>query len=155
MSPSALKAVVTGGAGFVGSHLVDRLLADGASDVLALDNLSRGRLDFLAHLRAEPRFRFEHVDIRDADSIDNLIKGAHIVYHLAAQSTVMGGVRDIDYTFTSNVVGTFNVLRSGARHGVQRLVFASSREVYGEPLSLPVNEDAPLLAINTYGASKV
>jgi UDP-glucose 4-epimerase len=77
-----------------------------------------------------------------------------VVYHLAAQSTVTGGVHDLDYTFATNVVGTFNVLRASAGHGIRRVVFASSREVYGEPISLPVHEEAPLLAINSYGATK-
>jgi UDP-glucose 4-epimerase len=67
----------------------------------------------------------------------------------------MGGVTDSEYTFTSNMVGTFNVLRAAARYGVTRLVFASSREVYGEPIELPVDEESPLLAINSYGASKI
>jgi UDP-glucose 4-epimerase len=78
-----------------------------------------------------------------------------VVYHLAAQSTVMGAVEDLDYSFSTNVVGTYNVLRSAARESVRRVVFASSREVYGEPIELPVDEGQPLLAINFYGASKV
>src|SRR5207245_6922028 len=76
-------------------------------------------------------------------------------YHLAAQSTVMGGVTAAEYTFTTNIVGTFNVLRAAATCGVERVVFTSSREVYGEPINLPVDEDSPLLAINSYVASKV
>jgi UDP-glucose 4-epimerase len=67
---------------------------------------------------------------------------------------VMGAVRDSDYTFTTNVVGTYNVLKASTGAGVRRVLFASSREVYGEPIELPVDEEAPLLAINSYGASK-
>src|SRR5712691_4119163 len=67
----------------------------------------------------------------------------------------MGAVRNVDYTFETNVVGTFNVLRGAVEQGVPRVLFASSREVYGEPISLPVDEESPLLAINSYGASKV
>jgi UDP-glucose 4-epimerase len=148
------KVVVTGGAGFIGSHLVDRLLAETRGEVLVLDNLHRGRLANLSGGHTDARLRFVQADVRDSGAVDEALRGAAMVYHLAAQSTVMGAVNDLDYTFNTNVVGTYNVLRSAARHGVKRVVFASSREVYGEPIDLPVDEDAPLLAINSYGASK-
>jgi UDP-glucose 4-epimerase len=145
---------VTGGAGFIGSHLIDRLLTDSCPSVVVLDNLSRGRLSNLARWQGNPRLDILHGDVRDVSTVDELVRGADVVYHLAAQSTVMGGVKDMGYTFSTNVVGTFNVLSSAARWGVRRVVFASSREVYGEPISLPVDEESPLLAINSYGASK-
>jgi UDP-glucose 4-epimerase len=154
MSQRRGRVVVTGGAGFIGSHLVDRLLTDDCAEVVVLDNLSRGRLSNLAQWHGDPRLDVVHGDVRDAATVDELIRGADVVYQLAAQSTVMGGVQDMSYTFSTNVVGTFNVLSSAARGGVRRVVFASSREVYGEPISLPVDEDSPLLAINSYGASK-
>jgi UDP-glucose 4-epimerase len=149
------RVVVTGGAGFVGSHLVDRLLADSRAEVVVLDNLHRGRLTNLARHQADPRLRVIEGDIRDAALVSETVRGAKHVYHLAAQSTVMGAVQDLDYSFSTNVVGTFNVLRESAAAGVKRVVFASSREVYGEPIELPVDEGQPLLAINFYGASKV
>jgi UDP-glucose 4-epimerase len=149
------KVVVTGGAGFIGSHLVDRLLADTHSDVVVLDNLHRGRLTNLAQHTDSPRLSIIQGDIRNADVVADTVRGADVVYHLAAQSTVMGAVDDLDYSFSTNVVGTFNVLRESARASVRRVVFASSREVYGEPIELPVDEGQPLLAINFYGASKV
>jgi nucleoside-diphosphate-sugar epimerase len=148
------RALVTGGAGFIGSHLVDSLLSSGSNEVVVLDNLSRGRLSNLAHWQGDPRLDVTQGDVRDESIVEALMRGADVVYHLAAQSTVMGGVRDAAYTFSTNVVGTFNVLSSAAHLGVRRVVFASSREVYGDPISLPVDEDAPLLAINSYGASK-
>ncbi len=155
MSQHGRTIVVTGGAGFIGSHLVERLLGDSAVEVVALDNFSRGRAANLAHLRDEPRFRLIEADIRDRKALSAALAGANLVYHLAAQSSVMGGFRDPVLTFETNVVGTFNVLRAAALGGVERVVFASSREVYGEPISLPVDEESPLLAINSYGASKV
>jgi UDP-glucose 4-epimerase len=155
MRQSAQRIVVTGGAGFIGSHLVDRLLATDTRDVVVFDNLSRGRLANLAHHRDEPRLRLIEGDVRDAAAVSEVVREAASVYHLAAQSTVMGAVKDVSYTFTSNVVGTFNVLRAASQEGVERVLFASSREVYGEPINLPVDEDSPLLAINSYGASKV
>jgi UDP-glucose 4-epimerase len=149
------KAVVTGGAGFIGSHLVDRLLADGCPDVVALDNLHRGQLSHIEQHFENPRFHFINGDIRDQDTVASVLKGADVVYHLAAQSSVMGAVEDSDYSFSTNIVGTYNVLRAATQVGVGRVIFTSSREVYGEPIDLPVDEAQPLMAINLYGASKV
>jgi UDP-glucose 4-epimerase len=149
------KVVVTGGAGFIGSHLVDRLLVDTDADVVVLDNLHRGRLTNLTQHVDTPRLSFVQGDIRDARLVEDMLGGADVVYHLAAQSTVMGAVEDLDYNFSTNVIGTFNVLKAAARECVRRFVFASSREVYGEPIELPVDEGHPLLSINFYGASKV
>lgn len=144
-----MRVVVTGGAGFIGSQLVDVLVERG-DDVIVLDNLRRGRREFV-----HPGAHLVEGDIRDEDQVTVALHGAELVYHLAAQSNVMGAMSDADYSFTTNVVGTFNVLKAAARTGARRLVFASSREVYGEPETLPVPEGAPLLAKNAYGASKV
>jgi nucleoside-diphosphate-sugar epimerase len=149
------KVVVTGGAGFIGSHLVDRLLADTAADVVVVDNFYRGRLTNLAQHADNRRLTIIEGDVRNSGLLDEVFSGAHTVFHLAGQSTVMGAVEDLEYSFTSNVNGTFNVLRAAARESIHRLVFASSREVYGEPIELPVDEGQPLHAINFYGASKV
>jgi UDP-glucose 4-epimerase len=151
----AQRIVVTGGAGFIGSHLVDRLLESDTAEVVILDNLSRGRLANIVQHRGHPRLQFINGDVCDTTAVTEAVRGARVIYHLAAQSTVMGAVHDSSYTFNTNVVGTFNVLRAAAREGVQRVIFASSREVYGEPINLPVDENSPLLAINSYGASKV
>jgi UDP-glucose 4-epimerase len=149
------KVVVTGGAGFVGSRLVDRLLADSRAEIVVLDNLRRGRLTNLARHQTNPRLVLRDGDIRDVATVADVVRGADIVYHLAAQATVMGALQDLDYSFSTNVVGTFNVLRESTAAGVRRVLFTSSREVYGEPIELPVDEGQPLLAINFYGASKV
>ncbi len=144
-----MKTLVTGGAGFIGSHLVDELVARG-DDVVVLDNLRRGRASLVA-LGA----RLAEGDIRDGDAVARCVAGAEVVFHLAAQSNVMGAMSDLEYSFTTNVSGTFNVLTSAARAGVRRVVFSSSREVYGEPAALPVTESAPTEPKNPYGASKV
>jgi nucleoside-diphosphate-sugar epimerase len=149
------KVVVTGGAGFIGSHLVDRLLADGCPHIVVIDNLRRGRIANLEQHATDPRLRFVAGDIRDPATVTSAIAGATHVYHLAAQSTVMGAVEDVQYSFSTNVIGTFNVLYAAAEARVGCVVFASSREVYGDPIDLPVDEGQPLLAINAYGASKV
>jgi UDP-glucose 4-epimerase len=154
MLKDADRIVVTGGAGFIGSHLVERLIADTRAEVVIFDDLSRGRLANVAQHGAELRLRPVRADIRDADSVVEALRGADVVYHLAARPA---GVRevDVDHAFTANVAGTFNVLRAAARHAVGRLVFASSCEVYGEPVGLPVDEAHPLLTISPHGASKV
>jgi len=149
------KVVVTGGAGFIGSHLVDRLLASTRADVVVLDNLQRGRLTNLTQHANSERLTLIQGDVRDAQLVSDIVRGADVIYHLAAQSSVMGAVEDPDYSFTTNVVGTFNVLRAAARESARHLIFASSRDVYGEPIDLPVDEGQPLLAINLYGASKI
>jgi UDP-glucose 4-epimerase len=149
------RIVVTGGAGFIGSHLVDALLETDVDEVVVVDNLQRGRLENLAVHAADPRLRFIQADIRDPEAVRAALSRATFVYHLAAQATVMGGARDADYTFTTNIVGTYNVLKAAAEQGLAKVIFTSSREVYGEPVSLPVDEGHPLLSINSYGSSKV
>ena len=149
-----MKAVITGGAGFIGSHLLDRLIRDGWEHVVVVDNLFRGRLvNINAHL-SNPAVTFAQADIRDEATLRSIIAGADVVFHLAAQSNVIGAVTDIDYSFSTNVVGTFNVLKVARDLGARRVVFTSSREVYGEAQYLPVDEGHPFNAKNSYGASK-
>ena len=149
------RVVVTGGAGFIGSHVVDALLEGNASEVTVVDNLARGRPENLAARERDPRLNVVRADIRDLDEMRRAFRGATRIFHLAAQSTVMGAAADIDYTFSTNVIGTYNVLKAAAEQGARRVIFTSSREVYGEPVSLPVDESHPLFSINSYGASKV
>jgi UDP-glucose 4-epimerase len=146
--------LVTGGAGFLGSHLVDALI-DAGHEVRSLDNLRRGSLQNLARHSEGPLLHVCQDDVRDPDAVGRACRDVDVVYHLAAQSNVMGAIDDPDYSFTSNVAGTYNVLKAAAAAGVRRVVFASSREVYGEPATLPVREDAALSPKNPYGASKV
>ena len=148
-----MRLLVTGGAGFIGSHLVDRLVAAGYGRITVLDNLRRGCIGNLAESRK--RIRFLEGDIRDLDWVRRAMRGVGIVYHLAAQSNVLGARQDEDYSFTTNVAGTLNVLRAARDSGVKRLLFTSSREVYGDPESIPVPESAPLAPKNGYGASKM
>ncbi len=131
-----MRIVVTGGAGFIGGHLVDRLLEMGAGEVVVVDNFHRPCVN-------DPQSSFEdarflRADVRDRSALADAMRGCHVVFHLAAQSNVMGAVYDADYAFGSNVTGTFNVLRAAASARVKRVVFTSSREVYGDPRRLPV-----------------
>jgi UDP-glucose 4-epimerase len=149
-----MRSVVTGGAGFIGSHLVDALLARPDARVVVIDNLYRGRIRNLAQHDDDPRLELALGDIRDRPLLEEALTGADVVFHLAAQSNVMGAVSNPRYSFETNVAGTFNVLEAASNAGVHRVIFASSREAYGEARSLPVDEDQPLNAKNTYGASK-
>jgi UDP-glucose 4-epimerase len=149
------KVVVTGGAGFIGSHLVDRLLDDGVHRVLVLDNLERGRRERLTRLGHDPRLTLVVGDVREYQTVRDLLRGASLVYHLAASGTVDAAAPEAPAALAGNVLGTVQVLRAAAVHGVGRVVFTSSNEVYGEPIGLPVDEGSPLLSVTVEGASKV
>lgn len=150
----SVRIVVTGAAGFIGSHLVDALLADPSNEVVAFDNLQRGTLSNLEPYEADRRLRVVIAEIADRSAVDAALRGAELVYHLAAQSNVMGAVADPRYSFETNVIGSYNVLEAASANGVRRVVFTSSREVYGDALALPVDEAQPLAPRNPYGASK-
>ena len=145
--------LITGGAGFIGQHLCRRLADEPGSRVNVVDNLYRaGRLGPPAW---GATVRFTEGDVRDSGLVRRLMTGIDVVFHLAAQSNVIGACVDLDYSFTTNVIGTYNVLSEARRAGVTKVVFTSSREVYGEPEDLPVAEAAPLQPKNAYGASKL
>lgn len=145
-----VRILVTGGAGFIGGHLVNRLVATHGGEIVVLDNLHRGYSRGLLPGSVD----FRKGDIRDPAAVADAVRGCDVVFHLAAQSNVMGAVADSGYAFSTNVVGTHLVLEATASAGVKRLVFPSSREIYGDPKSIPVQETAPLRAKNAYGASK-
>lgn len=145
---------ITGGAGFIGSHLVDKLAHSG-NEITVFDNLFRGKE---AHLKTHLKnntIRFIKGDIRDYAHLKQSMEKADVVFHLAAQSNVLGAISDTDYSFETNVVGTYNVLKAAKECNVKRVIFSSSRESYGEATKLPVVEDTALNAKNAYGVSKV
>ncbi len=156
-----MSIVVTGGAGFIGRHLVAGLCesraAFGAADdepIVVLDNLRRGSCEALDTLITAGLVRFVEGDVRDAATLAEVMCGATYVFHLAAQSSVMGAEDDPEYAFSTNVEGTHCVAQAAAHAGARRFVFASSSEVYGQPVSLPVTEEAQLAPKNGYGATK-
>jgi UDP-glucose 4-epimerase len=147
-----VKILVTGGAGFIGSHLVRRLIKDRVGSVVVLDNFHRGQYTSLADCVDE--IGFVRGDVRDPLALHEALQGIEVVYHLAAQSSVISAGLNADYTYSTNVGGSFQLLQAAKASGVRRVVFASSREVYGDPRHLPVPETAPLKPKNLYGASK-
>jgi UDP-glucose 4-epimerase len=154
-----VKALVTGGAGFIGSTLVDRLLAEGHS-VDVVDDLSSGSLANLADARATPghRFSFHHTDIRSSDLVDLIARREpDVVFHLAAQADVRVSVARPVFDAEVNIVGTLNVLEGARQAGASKVVFASSGgTIYGDPdpSELPVKESHPQQPLSPYGVAK-
>lgn len=149
-----LKALVTGGAGFIGSHLVDRLLADGY-EVDALDNLSCGRLENLVHLKDDSRFRFFHADMTNAYQVSECVKGKDVVFHLAGQADIRKSLADHYGDLNQNLVSMVHLLEAMTKHGVPDLVFASSSAIYGEADQTPTPETFMPVQTSLYGASKL
>jgi UDP-glucose 4-epimerase len=117
--------------------------------------MRRGRRAHLEPHLSAGRVRLIEGDIRDETALQRALDGVEIVFHLAAQANVIGSEADRDYAFSTNVVGVYNILKASESAGVRRVLFGSSREVYGEAQTLPVREDAPVAPKNAYGASKV
>lgn len=149
-----MKYVVTGGAGFIGSHIVDRLLA-GWHDVICIDNLSTGAHDNFAHNLGRKNFEIVKDDLGDVGSLADILKGSDTVFHFAANADIRHGVEDTRRDLESNTIITHNVLEAMRLAGVKRIVFASSSAVYGEPVMFPTPEDYPLIPTSLYGASKL
>ena len=149
------RVLVTGGAGFIGSHVVDRLLAE-ANAVTVFDNLSSGnRQRAEAHLRS-PAYTFIDGDILDPDALSKVCRGQDVVWHLAANTDIRAGSRQTDTDLRQCVVGTCNVLEAMRLNGVERILFASSGVVYGDFDANPLLESAgPLLPTSLYGAGKL
>jgi len=146
-----MRVCVTGGAGFVGSHLVDRLLADG-HDVVVVDDLSTGRVENLAS--AWDRIEFLETDIRDLAHMDKAVAGCEVVYHQAALAAVARSIERPMDVHDVNVTGTLNVLMASRAAGVRRVVIASSSSVYGDTETLPKTVDMPTSPRSPYAAGK-
>jgi nucleoside-diphosphate-sugar epimerase len=147
------KVLVTGGAGFIGSHIVDRLMAEG-HDVGVLDNFATGDMRNLAkHL--SQRIAIHDVDIRDYDAIRKVVQEYRSVIHQAALNNVTRSVDDPGLVNDVNVTGTLNLLRASVEHDIERFVYASSSTVYGETETLPKRESMGTVPSSPYGASKL
>jgi UDP-glucose 4-epimerase len=148
--------LVTGGAGFIGSHLVERLVEGGAR-VTVLDNLQAGKWSNLDRAVGKGVSTIEG-DVRNRSQVEAAVRevGPNYVFHLAANASVPGSVEDPVYDFDSNCVGTFEVLNAvKQKGGCEKVVVVSSGAVYGEPASFPIQETDPLAPISPYGASKL
>lgn len=155
MNPDDLrgrKVVVTGGAGFVGSHLCDALVALRA-EVIALDDLSAGKESNVAHLEDLPNFRFVQADVCDK-SLASLFEGVDTVFHNAASKKNVCLI-DPQRDLAVNAGGALNLLQIATHKGVRKFVHASTGSVYGEPRIFPTTEDHPLAPVSYYGVSKL
>jgi len=146
-----MNILITGGAGFIGSHLVERLLADGVS-CRVLDNLSTGKRE---NLPRGPQLEFIHGDVRDARTVHAAVAGVDAVVHLAAVASVQASIDDPLATHATNFDGTLNLLEAARQAGVRRFVFASSAAVYGDNEELPITEPAIPRPLTPYAADKL
>lgn len=143
------KAVVTGGAGFIGSHIVDRLLAEG-TEVTVYDNFKTGSKE-----NVPEEATIVEGDIKDTEALTTACLGADIVFHFAANADVRGGMKNLNIDLNENVIGTHSALEATRKAGAKHFVFASSATVYGEPETFPTKESEQLCQTSVYGASKL
>ncbi len=148
------RALVTGGLGFIGSHLVDRLLAD-QWEVVVLDSLLTGHRSNLAQHKDNPRLEVREGDVRDVRAVSAASRGCDAVFHLAAHALMRVSVNDHRADLEHNVVGTLNVLEGMAANRVPDLVFASTSALYGEAQIVPTPEDYSGIQTSLYGAAKL
>lgn len=146
------RCVVTGGAGFIGSTLVRKLL-DGKNDVAVIDNLLTGRESNLDEVRS--RIEFHRVDIRDRAALAPAMRGADVVFHLAAIPSVPRSIDDPVPSHEVNIDGTFNVFRAAQKAGVRRVVYAASSSAYGDSETLPKIESMPARPKSPYAVQKL
>jgi UDP-glucose 4-epimerase len=148
-----MKIVVTGGAGFIGSHVVDWLVNRG-HEIIVLDNLSSGNEEFLEPYSGKAGFKFHKRDLV-LDDITRFFKGVEEVWHLAANPEVRIGVENTKIHLEQNIIATYKVLEAMRLNGVQRILFTSTSTVYGDAHTLPTPEEYPTIPISLYGASKL
>ncbi|MCP4305549.1 MAG: NAD-dependent epimerase/dehydratase family protein [bacterium] len=149
------RCFVTGAAGFIGSTLVDRLLAAG-SEVIGYDNLSTGLPEFLQDAKRNNAFRLFEGDLLDTATLTAAMRGADTVFHLAANADVRFGLDHPRKDLEQNTVATFNVLEAMRSNGAHRIAFSSTGSIYGESAVIPTPEDAPFpVQTSLYGASKL
>lgn len=146
---------VTGGAGFIGSHLVDRLLDEG-NRVTVYDNLASGKKEKIEHLLGRKNFRFIQADLLDFETLKEAMKGHEVIWHLGANTDIPGGNRITDLDLKNCTIATWNVLELMRQHNINKMLFASSATVYGDvpPQALP-ETFGPLFPISLYGAGKL
>src|SRR5215216_5261727 len=147
------RAIVTGGAGFIGSHMVD-LLLDRGFQVAVIDNLKTGRISNLEGHKAEPRLEFHNVDMATLPADSPIFKDTDYVFHFGGLGDIVPSIeRPLDYTH-SNITGTLAVLEAARRAGVRKVVYAASSSCYGASPPVPTPEDAPICPAYPYALSK-
>ena len=149
-----MKYLVTGGAGFIGSNLVDRLLKENPEKITVIDNLRTGKMEFIQHLNGKKGFEFINGDIKNIDSFPD--ETFDTIFHLAANADIRGGIKNTRVDLEENVIGTHSVLEFMRKKDIKKLIFASSSALYGETEIIPTPETLPdIRPISFYGASKI
>ena len=148
-----MNCIVTGGAGFIGSHLVEHLLGDG-HEVTVLDNFSTGRPETLHHVRSNPKLSIHKVDIAELERILPHFEGTDWVFHIAALADIVPSIEHPLVYYRSNVDGTVNVLEASRRHGIKRFVYTASSSCYGVPEIYPTPESADIRPQYPYALTK-
>lgn len=149
-----MNILITGGAGFIGSHMCERLLCQGET-IFCLDNFENGDLRNIYSLITNKNFKLINGDIRDSKVLEKTAPDINTVIHLAAQIHVDRSIIEPKLTYNVNVLGTLNVLEYARRYDIERIIHTSTSEVYGSARKIPMNEDHPLCAPHPYGASKI
>src|SRR3984957_8611561 len=147
------RAFVSGGAGFIGSHISDRLVKAGVH-VTIYDNFSTGQESFISHHADNPKVKVVRADILDSERLNREIAGCDFVFHLQANADVRGGMRATRVDLEQNTIATWNILEAMRLNNIKHIVFASSATVYGEPEIFPTPETYAPLQTSLYGASK-
>ncbi len=148
-----MRILVTGGAGFIGSHTVDALIKEGAGDVAILDDLSAGKRH-----QVNPKARLHQVDLRDAPAVREVIarERPEAIYHMAAQMDVRRSVADPAFDAQVNIVGFLNLIEAARKHGLKRVMFSSTGgAIYGEQDTFPAGEEHPCRPVSPYGIAKL
>ena len=149
-----MKILITGGAGFIGSHLCNKYIKEG-HDVICLDNFASGNLRNILHLLNYRNFKLINGDVRDFDLVETLMRDVDVVFHLAAQVHVDKSYIEPKLTYEVNVTGTQNILEVVRIYTDTKVIYASTSEVYGSAQYVPIDETHPLNAPHPYGASKI
>lgn len=148
-----MKVVITGGSGFIGSHLADFLI-DLDYEVVVVDNLSIGRLENISHLLEYSKFTFLQADITDFDAIEIMFKDTDWVFHLAALADIVPSIENPTEYYQTNVNGTFNVLEACRKYNVKKIIYSASSSCYGIPDKYPTNELAEIRPQYPYALTK-
>lgn len=148
-----MKCLVTGGAGFIGSHLVELLITQG-HDVLVLDSLTSGRIKNLSAVEENQKFKFIRADIRDVKALESVFIGIDWVFHLAGLADIVPSIELPEEYFSTNVTGTLNILECARVNGVKRIVYAASSSCYGIPDAYPTDESSPIKPQYPYALTK-
>jgi UDP-glucose 4-epimerase len=156
LGDKSTRVFITGGAGFIGSHVTDTLVSQGHR-VTVYDNLSNGRREFIQHHLRDPKFKFVEGDILDYDRLASELEGHDLVWHLAANTDIIGGVDHPRRDLRDCVMGTFNVVEAMRQTGIKPIIFSSTGAVYGELCHDVATSEAggPLLPVSTYAAGKI